>query len=259
MAAMVDLHVHLLPGIDDGPQSIEESIELARALVEGGVQTAAATPHVRPDHPAVVPGELAGRCQELRDALAAAAVPLEVVTAGEVELVWALGASDEELRLVTYGQAGAWVLVETPYTLLPRHFEEILFELQVRIPGILLAHPERNPTFQEDPRRLDALVERGIRLQVTASSLVKGGSGSARMARDLVKNRRADVIASDAHGVRHVVRAPLVVGAEAAARLAPERAGWMVNDAPRAILEGQTLRAPEPLGRGRLARALGLR
>jgi protein-tyrosine phosphatase len=254
----IDTHVHLLPGIDDGPATLDESVDLARLLVEDRVGTAVATPHVRPDHPGVVPAELSGRCSALEEELQRAGVPLEVVAGGEVDLIWAGEASDEDLRLTTYGQRGRFVLVETPYSPLPRHFEQVLFELQMRVPGILLAHPERNPTFQQDPRRLDELVDGGILLQITASSLVTGGSGSGRSARDLVKRRRAHVIASDAHGAERVARSPLAAGVEVAARLAPERAEWMVVDAPAAVLAGRTPKPPEPPPRrGRLARALG--
>lgn len=254
----IDTHVHLLAGIDDGPATLDESVDLARLLVEDGVSTAVATPHVRPDHPGVVPAELRGRCAALEDELRRVGVPLGVVAGGEVDLMWAGEASDEDLRLVTYGQRGRFVLVETPYSPLPRHFDRVLFELQLRVPGILLAHPERNPTFQQDPRRLDELVDRGILLQITASSLVAGGPRSGRSARELVKRRRAHVIASDAHGTGRLARSPLAAGVEVAARLAPERAEWMVVDAPAAVLAGRTPEPPDPPPRrGRLARALG--
>jgi protein-tyrosine phosphatase len=252
MAAVVDIHVHLLPGIDDGPATMEASVALARALVDAGVSTAAATPHVREDHPRVVPAELAGRCADLRAALDDAGVALEVAVGGEIDLLWAGRAGDDDLRAASYGQQGAYLLVETPYTPLPRHFEELLFEVQVRGPGIVLAHPERNPTFQQDTARLEALAERGILLQVTASSLAGGGSGSGRTARELVRRGVAHVIASDAHSADGRGRSHLIAGVEVAERLAPGRGEWMASDAPAGILAG-TLPEPPP------ARPAGLR
>jgi protein-tyrosine phosphatase len=255
---VVDVHVHLLPGIDDGPASMEESVALARALAADGIEVAVATPHVRPDHPRVVPAELAGRCARLRRALAQAEVALEVVVGGEIDLLWATAASDEDLRLVSYGQQGSYLLVETPYTPLPRHFEELLFELEMRGAGIVLAHPERNPTLQQDEHRVEALVERGILLQVTASSLQKGNSRAGQYARELVKRRLAHVIATDAHGAAGRGRSLLGAGARAAAALAPERSAWMVRDAPLAVLAGHRPEAPEsPPRASRLLRALG--
>ena len=241
---MVDIHVHLLPGIDDGPSSIEESVALGRALVADGVRTAVATPHVREDHPRVVPEQLAGRCERLREAFSQAEVRLDLVAGGEVDLLWATDASDEELRLVSYGQMGAFVLVETPYTPLPHHFEELLFELELRGAGILLAHPERNPTFQDDVNRLASLVERGVLLQVTASSLVAGRSRAGRAARTLVHRRLVHVIASDAHGATRLARAPLSAAGPIAARIAPERASWMLRDGPAAVLAGRRVEPP---------------
>jgi len=240
---MVDLHAHILPGIDDGPASMGESIELARALAADGVGTVAATPHLRDDHPAVVPQELAGRCKELRAALAAEGVPLDVVPGGEVDLLWAGRASDTELRLASYGQRGGHLLVETPYTPLPRHFEQLLFELEVRGFGLVLAHPERNNGFQAEPERAARLAQRGTLLQVTASSLLEPSSASGRAARALVAGGHAYLIASDVHGLGRHRRVALSEGERAAAELAPGRSSWMVREGPAAVLAGEV---PEP-------------
>jgi protein-tyrosine phosphatase len=118
-----------------------------------------------------------------------------------VDVVWAQSVSDEELRLVSYGQRGLDVLIETPYGPLPTTFETLLFQLQARGYRLLLAHPERNPTFRANHRRLDTLVERGILLQVTAGELTEESrrSASRRLALRLVERGFAHVIASDSH------------------------------------------------------------
>lgn len=259
----IDAHVHVLPDLDDGPASIEESVRLAAAAVADGVGTIVATPHLRDDHPGVVPAELASRCDELRTALARREIALELVVGGEVDLIWAGRVSDDELRLVSYGQRGDWLLVETPYSPLPRHFDQLLFEIELRGFRIVLAHPERNPSFQDDLGRVAELAERGMLLQVTASSLVPGSSRPARAARALVKRRIAHLIASDAHGVGRHRRIDLSAGEAAARTLAPERASWMVRDAPAALLAGELPSAPDPPAAsgaarlGRLRRRLG--
>jgi protein-tyrosine phosphatase len=257
---VIDLHCHLLPGIDDGPPTLDGSLELARALAADGIEVVAATPHVRDDHPSVVPDELAGRCAELRAALAADGVGLEVVPGGELDLARGLEASPDELRLVSYGQTGRYLLVETPYAGLSSLFEEQLFELELRGFRLLLAHPERNSTFQDDPERLAEIVARGALLQVTASSLVKNDrrSRSARLARALVRRGLAHVIASDAHGP-WVARAPISGAVDVARRLAGEYAESMARDTPAAILAGErppSLSATPPR-RGGLLRRLG--
>jgi protein-tyrosine phosphatase len=254
------LHCHILPGIDDGPATMHESLDLAAQIAGAGVCTVVATPHVRPDHPDVVPHELADRCADLRRELEAAGIDLEVLPGGELDLMRALAADDETLRLTSLGQRGSLLLLETPYGPLSSLFEEQIFSLQLRGYALLLAHPERNVSFQKDRRRLGQLVRRGVMTQVTAESLVRSprGSRSARLARDLVEHGQATVIASDLHGPA-VYRTSLSDGVEAARELVGARADWMSADAPRAILAGEVL-PPAPRrtrSRGVMQRLLG--
>ena len=245
---LVDLHCHVLPGIDDGPPSAEESVAFARGLADDGVRVAAATPHLRDDHPGVVPAELASRCRELSERLAEEEIPLEVVPGGEWDLVRGIEASDEDLRLASYGQRGSDLLVETPYGPLPSTFESLLFELQVKGYRVLLAHPERNPTLREDLDRLADLVQRGALVQVTAQSLVAppGKSRSARAARKILERDLCHVIASDGHG-SSFAREPLSAGVAVAGELIGERAEWMATEAPAAVLEGRPIPEGPPV------------
>jgi protein-tyrosine phosphatase len=252
---VIDLHAHLLPGIDDGARDMEAAVGLAAGAAAAGVTTMAATPHLRPDFPRVRPEELADRAAAVREALAAAGVGLDVVVGAEVDLHRGLAAGDRELELASYGQRGRDLLVETPYGHLPPDFEALLFRLQARGYRVLLAHPERNADFQRAPRRLAALADGGTLLQVTADSLAAGGrrSGARRTALALVAEGVAHVIASDAHaGLR---RTTLSDGVAAAARVAPRRAEWMATAAPAAVLAGEPLPAPPP----ERARRTGLR
>lgn len=260
---MRDLHTHLLPGIDDGPPNLDESARLAAQMAASGVRVAAATPHCRHDHPTVVPAELAERCAELGARLSTDGVELEVVPAGEADLSWALDADDEQLRLVSYCQRGHDLLLEVPYVPLTSTFEEMLFELTVKGYRLLLAHPERNPTLREDSARVAELIRRGALVQVTASSLVPSSrrSRTSAVAQALVKGGLAHVIASDAHGAAAPSRATLAEGVAAATELVgEERARWMAEDAPAAVLAGEPLPpAPEidPPRRGMLRRLAG--
>jgi protein-tyrosine phosphatase len=242
---VIDLHTHVLPGIDDGPADLPGSLAVLAAAAAEGTRTLAATPHVRPDHPGVVPAELGGRVSELARAAAEAGLDIDLVPGGEVDLLWAQRTEDDVLRAVSFGQRGHDLLVETPYGELPERFEDLLFNVSVRGYRILLAHPERNRTFQHDRQRLAKLVEHGTLLQVTALSLcsTEKRSRSRRLALDLVRHQLAHVIASDAHG-GHVPRSGLRAGVEAAARIAPLRAQWMVSDVPAAILAGEPLPPP---------------
>ena len=96
-----------------------------------------------------------------------------MLQSSEVDLLWGLEASDEDLRLASYCQRDRGLLVETPYGPLPSNFESLLFELGLKGFRILLARPQRNPTFQHDFARLAELVRRGTLVQVTASSLAR--------------------------------------------------------------------------------------
>jgi protein-tyrosine phosphatase len=238
---VIDLHCHILPGIDDGPDEMAGSVELAEAMAASGVHTVATTPHIHPNFPDVNPAELGDRVA----ALQAAAPSVQFVRAGEVDVYWASAASDDALREVSYGGAGTDLLIETPYGALPPVFEDALFRITARGFRVLLAHPERCPDFRSHPARLRALVSRGALLQVTAAALVGRvpRSGMRRFAADLVRERVAHVIASDAHRTGSG-RALVPEGVAAASAFAPGYAEWMATDAPAAILAGEPLPTP---------------
>lgn len=242
---MIDLHHHLLPALDDGPATLAESISAAEAAAADGVRVIAATPHVRDDHPGVHPQELASRREQLQAQLDERGIRVDVVSGGEVDLAWAQEASDEDLRLVSYGQRGSDVLIETPYGPLPSTFEALVFGIQVRGYRILLAHPERNPTFRDEPDRLAALVGRGVLVQVTAGALVSSrrNSPSRRLSLWLIERGLCHVIASDSHGPSQR-REPLSRAVAEAERTVGEPARQMVTAAPEAILAGEPVPAP---------------
>jgi protein-tyrosine phosphatase len=254
---VVDLHFHILPGLDDGPPDLSSSLQLARAAQADGVQIVAATPHLREDHPAVRVQELADRCRTLNVAIADAEIALEVVPGGELDVLWVQAASEEELRLASFGQAGTDVLLESPYGPLTSAFDAALERLWSLGYRVLLAHPERNPTIREHPDRVVALVRRGLLVQVTAESLLARdpGSRSRVVAAALIESDAAHVIASDAHRAIEFRPPNLSHGLQAAAEIAPERARAMVVDAPLAILAGTPLPAIEPSVRNDRARA----
>ena len=151
---MIDLHVHVLPGIDDGARDEDAAIALVAEAAAAGVTTIAATPHLRADHPAVRPFELAGRTARLQAALDGAGVAVELVSGGEVDLRWAQQAGEDELKAVSYGGHGRDVLAEVPYGELQPQFEDFVFRLRAMGYRVLLAHPERSldvPTRRRPP------------------------------------------------------------------------------------------------------------
>jgi protein-tyrosine phosphatase len=250
----VDIHAHVLPGIDDGPRDLEGALALLRAAADSGTTTIAATPHLRSDFPDVHIEELAGRLQAVRDAAACEQIPIQVVCGAEASLLWALEAPDEDLRLATYHERGTHLLVETPAGS-GSELDHLLYQLRLRGLRIILAHPERRYEFQRDISQIQDLVDQGVLLQINADSLLGGGRRSAarRLAEQLCTEGLVHALASDGHRSRSwrpVTR--LALGVKAAATLVgEERARWMSADAPRAILAGTELPAAPPVVGGR--------
>lgn len=199
----VDLHFHLLPGVDDGPGDMDASLELAQAAVAEGTDTVVATPHVRTGAGITDPVEIHARVLELRFALDAARIPLEVRCGGELdhELVGRMRQS--ELELIAQGPTGArWLLVEMPFHGAGPDFHEATAELRDRGFGVLVAHPERSADASLDGaaglrRELGA----GSLAQLNALSLTGDhGEEACSAAWELVAEGLVAVVASDAHG-----------------------------------------------------------
>ena len=180
---MIDLHCHILPGIDDGAASIEDSVAMARAAAEDGISLIIATPYV---NGAFMPGaaEIAARVREVNDALAAARIPVVVSPGAEIGVTELGALSEQELRGLTLG-ASTTLLVESPYTPTAPFLEGIIFDAQAAGFRILLAHPERSPVFHRDMGRLEALIGRGVLVSLSAGSLAEdAGRTPNRFARD---------------------------------------------------------------------------
>jgi protein-tyrosine phosphatase len=250
----VDLHVHVLPGIDDGPSDTSGAVAMVRAARAAGIGTLAATPHLRSDFPDVHVDELERRCRALRDAAAEEEIEIRIVSGAEVSLVWALDASNEQLALATYDQRGSDLLIETP-TFNGVGLESLLYQLRTKGLRVILAHPERNVGFQRDPSPLIDLTRQGVLLQVNAESLLGDPrkSDADRLGRHLCAEGLVHVLASDGHraaGWRPVGCLADAVPA-AVALVGPERAHWMMRTAPAAIIEGADLPAAPPVRAGR--------
>jgi protein-tyrosine phosphatase len=242
---VIDLHAHVLPGIDDGPVDQEASLALLEAAARDGTRVIAATPHLRRDFPNVHVERIAADCAQLRTAIPVE-WELELVSGAEVDLVWALDASDEQLRMASYGGRGTDVLIETPYGWLPPTFEAAVLSVVERGYRVLLAHPELSQSLQERPGRLGPLVDWGVLVQVSAGSLLRHPkrSRSGRCANELIASGMGHVIASDAHS-SGPWRPPGLAGALTAVRKRhAARANWMVTSAPAAILGGTALPPP---------------
>jgi protein-tyrosine phosphatase len=256
----VDVHAHVLPGIDDGPSDTQGAIAMLQAAATTGIRTLAVTPHLRSDFPNVHVDELERRCRALRELGLREGIEIRIECGAEVSLVWALEASDEQLALATYCQRGTDLLIETP-TFDVVGLESRLYQLRAKGLRVTLAHPERNAEFQRAPFRLAALVQDGVLLQVNAETLLGAPrrSDTHRLGRWLCSEGLAHALASDGHraaGWRPVTC--LAQAAQVAAALVgPDRAHWMTHTAPEAIIAGAELPdAPDALNGRRRHRLL---
>jgi protein-tyrosine phosphatase len=231
---VIDLHCHVLPGIDDGPATIESSIALARAATAAGTRTLVATPHVSWTH-ANDAATIARLAEELSARLAAEGVALEIRPGAEIAVTRVLDIEPGELLRLGLG-GGPWLLVEPPFAGGTAGLEGVVRGLQERGHRIVLAHPERCQAFHSDPGMLGALVDDGALTSVTAGSLVgQFGESVRRFALRLAQDELIHNVASDAHDA--VKRPPAITAPIEQAGLGALRE-WLTEDVPAAILSG---------------------
>lgn len=218
---MIDLHCHLLPGVDDGAQNMAEALVLARAAVDDGISCAVLTPHMHEGRYDNSLTSLTPSLQVFRDELAKHQIPLQLGLAAEVHvgievLDW-LEAG--EVPFLGKYQGRDVILLEFPHGQIPPGADKLMRRLigQGLLP--LLAHPERN---KQVIRNLDAIkpfIEMGCLLQVTAGSVVGAfGPQAQTRAREMLERNWVHILASDAHNIDW--RPPnLTLGREAAAQI----------------------------------------
>ncbi len=246
---MIDLHNHLLPGIDDGARKLEETLQFLRLARRDGVRTVVATPHMKPgvyDNPRRMILERVALVREAQKGDEAEEV--ELLPGAEVYYTAALASRARAGELMTVGDRGKHLLLELPYQQIPMHVEDTIFQL--RLLGItpLMAHPERVAYYLEDIERVAASVRLGALMQVTAGSITgRFGERARDFALAMLSRNLLHVIASDSHDVRYrpptlsegMRAAAGVVGATAARR--------MVEETPAAILAGRAVEVSEPV------------
>ena len=245
---MIDLHSHILPGLDDGPEAVDESILVARLAAFDGAARIYATPHVREDHPYAL-DEIAARTHALNRRLEAEHIEIEVVAGAEVALTRVQDLDDATLASLCLGESSA-MLVESPYGEASDVLENTLFNIQVRGFRPVLAHPERCPAFQKNPERLQRIVDRGVRTSVTAGSMAgRFGRTVQRFTSTLFERGLVHTVASDAHDSKR--RPPgLQPGFKVLDRDIPGLLAAIehfTSDGPRALLAGDEPPGPPTL------------
>lgn len=254
---MIDLHCHLIPGLDDGPANMDETLELARAAVAGGTRTIVATPHI--DHRwGVQPAQIQPGVAAVREALDEAGIELDVLAGAEIALSRFVELRDEERNGLRLGN-GPYLLLESPHTEASGNFDTFVLRLRDQGEDILLAHPERCPLFLRRPERLERLVDAGVLCSITAASMSgRFGNTVRSLALDLLRRGMVHDVASDSHDAAR--RCPELgaafVDAERELPGIGQHAPWLTEEAPAAILAGEELPPRPPLPRTRLRHRL---
>lgn len=196
-----EIHFHLLPGVDDGPPSLEQSLELAQLAVADGTRTIVATPHVHPLH-ITDPSEIADRVQELDARLRAARIPVEVLPGGELALDMVGRLRQSELEMIAQGpEERKWLLLEAPFDGLDESYTGAADELRERGFSVVVAHPERARGTAASEAVIANELSEGSVLQVNAWSVAgQYGDATRALALRLLRSTPGAVLASDAHG-----------------------------------------------------------
>ena len=242
---MIDLHAHIVPGLDHGARDWDEALVMCRIAAEEGTTAIAATPHVSDIYPNG-PEAIRGAAAELGRRCAAAGVGVEILVGGDYHVRPDLAPGN----VVTLGDNGRHFLLEFPYQVLPPRAADFIGILIGRGLAPIVTHPERTLPLQHDWRRLGPLVARGALVQVTGGSLLGEFGDAARAAAErFLKKGWVHLLASDAHWADE--RPPrLAAAVSAAARIVGEEAARALVDAnPRAVLAGAPppcAAAPEP-------------
>ncbi|MBW1913247.1 MAG: tyrosine protein phosphatase [Deltaproteobacteria bacterium] len=197
---MIDIHAHILPEIDDGASSLDQSLKMAGIAVEDGISTIVTTPHClnglytnwRPD--------IISACAEFSRALEKRNIPLNILPGSEARLCPEIMDELEKGRLMTMNDAGKYLSLELPDQFIPQSVVGFINRLRDRGITPIITHPERNPVIQQHVELLYDLISAGGLSQITAGSLTGDFGGRAfRCCQQIVEQDMLHFVASDAH------------------------------------------------------------
>ncbi|NHM30019.1 tyrosine-protein phosphatase [Neobacillus terrae] len=200
---MIDIHSHILPGIDDGSKNMGESLMMAREAVKEGISTIIATPHHKNGKYENYKSDIINKVNELNKVLENENVDLEVLPGQETRIYGEIveGIKNDEILSLSGSQ---YLFVEFPSSHVPKYTEQLFFDIQMKGYIPVIVHPERNQEIIERPDRLFHLVEKGALTQVTASSLSGHfGKNIKNFSFQLIDSNLTHFIASDAHNVHN--------------------------------------------------------
>jgi len=242
---MIDLHAHILPGVDDGPATMDSSLMMARIAVSEGIDTVVATPHHLNGVYCMGRTDILAACKKMNGELENRQIPLTILPGSEVHLCPEIMDDYANDRLMTLNDSGKYFFLEMPDHFIAAAVRSLISRL-VRLNTIpIIAHPERNLTIQRDTALLSGFTAAGALTQITGASLLGAfGTGTRTCCRQLLADRSVHLMASDAHSPDHRPPALRKAHQALAGLVGSDRADWMLKKAPKQIIDGQPLNTP---------------
>ena len=236
---MIDIHAHILPGLDDGPATMTDALEMARIAVEDGIRTIIAAPHCLNGIFNNYREGVISACSEFNLTLKKEHIPLEVLPGSEVHLDMEILDDLESGRLMTLNDTGRYFFLELPDQFIPQTLVGFIVRLEKMNVTPIIAHPERNMAIQRNITLLEDLISAGALSQITARSLTGGfGPPALQCCLRIIELNLAHFMASDAHspGMRPPILSKAVEKLSALTDKA--RVESMVHEGPGMIIEG---------------------
>lgn len=240
---MIDLHCHILPGLDDGARTLEESVEMAKIAEEDGIERIVATPHLfRGDFMVEDLGVIEGKMKGLRNALEAENVQVELVSGAEVHIAHNLMEEIRKNRALLVINRGSYMFVEFPSQHVFSGVKELFFELMSEGVTPIIAHPERNSVFVRNASFLVELIQTGALAQANSGSLSGVyGREAEQAAFHFLEMNLIHFIGSDGHNAGALAPRLLEARMRAEGIIGKKGAAALVEDNPRAVLEDREI------------------
>ncbi|MCY9140983.1 tyrosine-protein phosphatase [Peribacillus frigoritolerans] len=199
---MIDIHCHILPGVDDGSADMKESLNMARKAAEAGITHIFATPHHLNEKYVNVKNDIIDRVVRLNESFQLENIPLTIHHGQEVRIHREIFTSLEKEEILTLDDNGTYILLELPSGRVPTYTQEVIYELLLKGITPIIVHPERNKELIENPKLLFELVQEGALTQLTSGSIIGNfGKGIQSFSKKIIDHNLAHFIATDAHNI----------------------------------------------------------
>lgn len=239
---MIDLHAHILPGVDDGAKTIEQSLLMVKQGEEAGITTICATPHILNQVTPQLEEKINSSFELLKAKIAQEGSKVDIVLGSEIYVREDMN-SLKKFDFFTLNKTGRYLLMELPWGQIPSHVDQIIFELQLEGQVPIIAHPERSMIVKRNWSDVENLVQKGALMQINAGSLLGFfGRKIKAITEDLLRRNLVHFLASDAHDLLFSPIQILPQAFACASKIIGEKkAEVLVFSNPRQVIQGEKL------------------